>query len=108
MTLGTTRNRCASDNNVNNAFLNLKKSKSEERKLNPEEIEDLGQDMNQYAEGLNARIKEINTQLLKEGINPEGKSKLETELKELQEQYKGLKDFVDAIENEDCEEITEK
>lgn len=63
----------------------------EEKVLNPEEIEQLGGEMNDYLEGLKLRIEE-----------------LRAELEELETEYSGLKEMADDIESGDFEEITEK
>lgn len=81
---------------------------SEEKVLNPEEIEQLGGEMSEYVEGLRARIEEIKTQLLRGKIKVEEVPKLEAELEELQTEYDGLKEMADDIKSGNFEEITEK
>jgi len=81
---------------------------SEERVLNPEEIEELGDGMVQYVEGLKIRIDEIQEELKDEKLDENRKSELEAESKELKEQHEGLKEMADDIESGNFEEITEK
>jgi len=78
----------------------------QEKVLNPEEIEELEEDMGQYVKGLSVRIEEIKKEL-KIRVDDEKTKELKTELVDLEEQYEGLKDFVDAIKEGDHEEITE-
>lgn len=83
------------------------KSEESEKKLNSEEIKQLGEGMDEYNKGLKSRIDEIGLEL-KDAID-EGKIKeLKTELEELKEQYEGLTDFVEAIGKNDFEKIVEK
>ncbi len=50
--------------------------RNKEKPLNPEEIEQLGGEMNEYVEGLKARIEEIKAELEKK-INEKKKAELE-------------------------------
>lgn len=79
----------------------------EERVLNPEEIEELGDEMGQYVVGLKEKIDEIKEEL-RIRVDDERAKELKAELEELEQEYEGLKDFADAIEAGDFEEITEK
>lgn len=78
----------------------------EKKILNPEEVEQLGGEMNEYVAGLKLRIDEIKAEL--EGkIGKKKKEKLEAELEELQTEYDGLSEIADGIETGEYEEITE-
>jgi len=81
---------------------------SEEKILNREEIEELGEDMSEYVKGLKVRIDEIEEELKDEKLDEDKKAELEIELEDLKEQYEGLKEMADDIESGDFEEITEK
>lgn len=77
-----------------------------EKTLSPEEIEELEGDMTEYLKGLEERIKEIKKEI--EESEGERKSELEEELEELNNQYEGLTEFVEDINSNNYEEITEK
>lgn len=78
----------------------------DEKILNPEEIEKLGSEMDDYTTQLKVIIKEKKAELeTKEG---EERAVLEAEIKELQTEYDGLKEMADNIESGNFEEITEK
>lgn len=79
----------------------------DERVLNPEEIGELGSEMNEYTEGLKTRIEEIKAELGGE-ISEEKGVELESELNELQSEYDGLKAMAQDIESGNFDEITEK
>jgi iron-sulfur cluster repair protein YtfE (RIC family) len=79
----------------------------EEKVLNPEEIEGLGKDMAQYVEELRRNIEGIERELKIEKDKQKIKE-LRAALKKWQEEYEGLKDFVDDLEAGDYEKITKK
>ncbi len=83
--------------------LNKPETESEKRVLNPEEIEILRGDMDDYVHGLEERIREI-----KEGLKQNPNDDLILELSELEEEYGGLKAMMDDINSGNFEEITEK
>ena len=87
---------------------NTEELEESEKILNPEEIEELGEDMSEYVNGLKIRIDEIEQELKDEKLDKDKKAELEAELEELKEQHKGLKEMADNIESGDFEEITEK
>jgi len=76
----------------------------EEKKLSPEEVEQLECDMNEYTEGLKARIDEIKKRL-NDVLEEDKRNNLETELEDLEEQYIGLVDFIDDIDSNNFDEI---
>ena len=79
---------------------------SDEKVLNPEEIEKLGNEMEDYTIQLKAIIEEKKAELeVKKGKKC---ATLEAEIKELQTEYDGLKEMADDIESRNFEEITEK
>lgn len=95
---------------MNEKFFEPKKpeqQKEKERELSPEEIEQLKRDMEEYQQGLESRIKEIQ-KALEGALDDETAERLQTELSYLIEQANGFKDFTDAIEDEDYEAITIK
>lgn len=76
-----------------------------EQKLTPEEINQLGGDMQEYADGLRARIEEIKIELSNPAIEASRTEVLRAEIEELNEQVDGLNEFVSDIEQENYEEI---
>jgi len=78
----------------------------EKKILNPEEVEQMGGEMNEYVAGLKLRIDEIKAEL--EGkIGKKKRKELEAELEELQTEYDGLSEIAVGIETGEYEEITE-
>ncbi|MBD3282504.1 MAG: hypothetical protein GF387_02765 [Candidatus Portnoybacteria bacterium] len=90
---------------IKEKIMNFEKPKFEkkEKVLNQEEIEYLGEDMKKYVTALKERIEEIEKEL-----ESKTNEKLKVELEELRIEYEELKDFTEAIEEGDFEEITEK
>ena len=79
----------------------------EEKILNPEEIEKLGNEMDEYTVGLKTRIDEIKVEL-ESKPSKKKRQELQTELEELQTEYDGLTEFATDIHSGNFEEITEK
>lgn len=94
-------------NKLKKMEVSKKKLEEGDKKLNPEEIKQLGEGMDEYAKGLKIRIDEIGLEL-KDAVEEEKINRLGLELEGLKDQYAGLTDFVDAIENNDFETIVEK
>ncbi|MBI5071450.1 hypothetical protein HZB93_00950 [Candidatus Falkowbacteria bacterium] len=81
---------------------------SPERILSPEEIEQLGGEMGEYANGLRARVEEIKIELNDPAIDASRAETLRAEMDELKEQMEGLGEFVSDIEQGRYEEIVVK
>jgi len=81
---------------------------SPERALSPEEVEQLGGDMTEYADGLRTRIEEIKIELSDPAVEASRAEALRVEMTELNEQMEGLDGFVSDIEQERYEEIVVK
>ncbi len=82
--------------------------KSPERILTPEEVDRLGGDMKEYADGLRARVEEIKIELNDPAIDAGRADTLRAEMVELNEQLEGLGGFVSDIEQGNYEEIVVK
>lgn len=76
--------------------------------LSPEEIEQLGGEMGEYADGLRARVEEIKIELNDPAIDASRAEALRVEMEELNEQLEGLGGFVSDIEQGNYEEIIVK
>ncbi|MFA5413468.1 MAG: hypothetical protein WC348_02930 [Patescibacteria group bacterium] len=83
-------------------------TESPEKVLSPEEIEQLGGDMTEYAKGLRIRIEEIKTELNDPAIDASRAETLRAEMAELNEQMEGLNGFVSDIEQGNYGEIVIK
>jgi hypothetical protein len=79
----------------------------DEKVLNPEEIEKLGGEMDEYTAGLKTRIDEIKIEL-ENRVSKKKQQELQAELEELQIEYDGLTEFATDIHSGNFEEITEK
>jgi len=80
--------------------------KPEEKVLNQEEIEELGEGMDDYTAQLKAIIEEKKIELkAKKGRE---RAVLKAEIEELQAEYDGLTEFSEDIHSGNYEEITEK
>ncbi len=77
------------------------------RELNPREIEILGEEINEYVQGLKYRIEEIEAEL-KTSLNEERAGEFRGEMEELQEQYDGLAEMTEDINTGNFENITKK
>ncbi len=86
-------------------FEQLNTPEEPERELSPEEKEELGEEMDEYLQGILERIAEIEEEL-KIRADDERVKELKAELEELKEQAGGLGEFIEEIP--DAESITEK
>ncbi len=78
----------------------------EETPLNPEEAENLGEDMREFVKGLEEMIRETEKEI--ERAQGEERDSLMLKLEELRYEYEGLRGFAEDIELNNYDDIVER